>query len=336
LSKSIVYLLFSLLLISIFSQSAIRLSVFALPPPSPAGAITLNLGSTVYTHTSQFNTSLVLNYPAYGPGYKFWVYVDVINVTGLYVYGVGFNFSAQYLHLIQVQNGGFFPTPRFFMNESSYIDNVHGNLLTIGATDSNPAGHSGSGHLIRAEFNVTASPPYTGAYPGSAVPLITLTTNNASLEQTQLIYNDTITDITPPMSQVYDGQFRLNLILHDLAVTNVTASGRVLVGQSIIVNVTIQNKGTCTETFNLTLYGETRQNRTWTILTLIGETLTPGSTKTLTIDVYLDEGTYTLIAYSWPVPGETHTSDNTCTSSTILVAPCPCIGRTFYRPPTPL
>jgi hypothetical protein len=143
----------------------------------------------------------------------FWVYVDVINVTGLWQYGVGFNFSVAYLHLIQVQNGGFFPATSFFLNGS--IDNIHGVQYTVSGVDSNPAGHSGSGHLIKAEFNVTAWPPFTGAYPGSPVPLMTLTNNPTSPEQTSLVYNDTTTNITPPYpSGFYDGAFLLSVTAH--------------------------------------------------------------------------------------------------------------------------
>jgi len=170
-------------------------NVFAAPPP--ADAITAN------------PTSLSLNYPAVGPNYKFWAYVDVVNVQGLWQYGVGFNFSAAYLHVLGVENGGFFPTTSFFLNSSA--DNVAGTQASVGGIDSNAAGHSGSGHLVKILFNVTAWPPYTGTYPGTAVPMITLTNNPASLEQTSLIYNDTATDITPAMGNFHDGTFTLSV-----------------------------------------------------------------------------------------------------------------------------
>lgn len=130
----------------------------------------------------------------------------------------------------------------------------------------------------------------------------------------------------------YTGQ-----LFHDVAVTNVTSSKNAYVeGDDITVNITVKNEGNYTETFNETLYGKTLYGNAWPIYTFTGVTLAPGSMTTLTIGLGFGTGFYTLSAYAWTVAGETHTSDNTYTGPTVLVAPCPFIGRCLYRLPFPM
>jgi hypothetical protein len=176
--------------------------------PTPAEAIVANVGSTVIT-SPPFDTNLTLTNATAQVGYTFWAYVDVINVQGLWTYGVGFTFDNTSLNVIQTQNGGFFPTTQFFLNSSA--DNAHGILPAVGGTDANPAGHSGSGHLIKVEFNVTK--PFSDGSPGHEVFLMNFTTELSSLAQTSLVYNDTATDITPAYpSGFYNGYFTLTIV----------------------------------------------------------------------------------------------------------------------------
>jgi hypothetical protein len=105
---------------------------------------------------------------------------------------------------------------------------------------------------------------------------------------------------------------------HDIAITNVTPL-KTVVGQgySMNVNVTVENQGDFTETFNVTLYAnatviETKQialaNGASTILTFTWDTT--GFVK----------GNYTIWAYASPVPGEIDTSDNTFVDGWVVVA----------------
>ncbi len=125
--------------------------------------------------------------------------------------------------------------------------------------------------------------------------------------------------------------------LHDVAVTNVTSSKTQIVeGDDVSVNITVKNEGGVTETFNVTLYG-TEYGNSWPIYTFTGVTLAPGKTTTLTIDGRgFTRGIYTLSAYAWPVPGETHTSDNTYTGPTVLVAPFARFRTWTWMPPIAL
>jgi hypothetical protein len=101
---------------------------------------------------------------------------------------------------------------------------------------------------------------------------------------------------------------------HDVAVTSVipwkTVVGR---GFTCKINVTVINQGDFTETFNVTLYANTTSIATQAV------TLTNGNSTTITFTwntTGFAKGNYTIKAYAWPVQGETHTTDNTCYSTT--------------------
>jgi hypothetical protein len=114
---------------------------------------------------------------------------------------------------------------------------------------------------------------------------------------------------------------------HDVAVTNVTTSKTgclpipvVCGGYAARVNVTAENKGSFTETFNVTAYAV---NVTGSYV--IGEqqtTLNPAENTTLTFTwntAGFAYGNYTMSAYAWPVPGETSTGDNTFVDGVVTV-----------------
>jgi parallel beta-helix repeat protein len=123
----------------------------------------------------------------------------------------------------------------------------------------------------------------------------------------------------------------------DIAITSVTLSKAVVgEGDSISVNVTVENEGCLVETPNVTLYGKMLYGNPWPIYIFTSVTLVPEAATTLTINLGLTMGLYGLNAYAWPVQGETHTSDNTYTGPTILVSPRPFIGHGLYRRPIPL
>lgn len=126
--------------------------------------------------------------------------------------------------------------------------------------------------------------------------------------------------------------------IHDIAVTRVIFSKNVLVeGDCINVSMTLRNEGSYPETFNVTLYAKMLHGKTWSIYTFTGVTLALGSAKTLTINgLGFPRGFYTLSAYAWPVSGETHTTDNTYSSVTVLVAPFAHFCPWSYTRPVPM
>jgi len=107
----------------------------------------------------------------------------------------------------------------------------------------------------------------------------------------------------------------------DIATTNVTPL-KTIVGQgySMRINVTVENQGDQTETFNVTTYANDTsiQNK---IITLTSKNST---TVTFTWSTTgFAKGNYTIWAYAWPVQDETDTADNTCEGGWVLVS---CVG----------
>jgi hypothetical protein len=106
---------------------------------------------------------------------------------------------------------------------------------------------------------------------------------------------------------------------HDVAISNVSLY-KTVVGQgfSMSINVTVADPGIFAETFNVTAYANTTDIATFTNITL-----TSGSSTTITFTwntTGFATGNYTLSAYAWPVPGETHTADNTFADCWVIVA----------------
>jgi len=88
-------------------------------------------------------------------------------------------------------------------------------------------------------------------------------------------------------------------------------------GFSLDINVTVQNLGTSTENFNVTVSANTTAIQTRAI------NLTGGNTTTITFKwntTGFAKGNYTISAYAWPVPGEIETGDNTYVDGWVIVA----------------
>jgi hypothetical protein len=103
----------------------------------------------------------------------------------------------------------------------------------------------------------------------------------------------------------------------DVAVVNVTSS-KTIIGQGFntSIKVSVTNQGSYTETFSVTLYANTTSIATQTI------TLTSGNSTTITFTWNTSgfaKGNYTIWAYAWPVPGETHTEDNSLTDGWVTI-----------------
>jgi outer membrane protein assembly factor BamB/chitodextrinase len=103
----------------------------------------------------------------------------------------------------------------------------------------------------------------------------------------------------------------------DIAVINV-ASFKAVVGQgySLKINVNVTNEGDFAETFNVTVYANTR--------VAVRQIVTLSSRNFTTITFAWDtsgfaRGNYTIWAYVWPLQGETDTEDNTFPDGSILV-----------------
>jgi hypothetical protein len=99
------------------------------------------------------------------------------------------------------------------------------------------------------------------------------------------------------------------LVVHDIAVINIIpSSSKVYIGEILSINVTLKNKGSEVESFNVTLCYNSN-----VVDTLFINSLAPNTTYTVIFHWNTNgvaEGNYTLSAFATPVPGEEHTEDN--------------------------
>jgi hypothetical protein len=160
---------------------------------------------------------------------------------------------------------------------------------------------------------------------GTPVVTRTLQTNTSGTYTLtfKLPTNAKLGTYTAYVSSSYKGETATNsttfeLMPRDIAVTNVTLSKTVIAqGYSMKITATVENQGYPTETFNVTVYANTTSIATQTV------TLTSGNSTTIAFTwntIGFAKGNYTIRAYAWPVPGETHTADNTLTDGWVIVA----------------
>ena len=150
-----------------------------------------------------------------------------------------------------------------------------------------------------------------------------LAVNSTIMNQTS--YQSTINanDTEGYHAQIVNETMEFTPGIHSITITNIVAS-KTIVGQGYIVsiNITIQNQGDFTESFNVTVfYDDTAitlpdgKNHTTT-------TLTSGNSTTITITwntTGIAIGNYVISAYAWPVPGETETVDNLYVDGTVQI-----------------
>ncbi len=116
--------------------------------------------------------------------------------------------------------------------------------------------------------------------------------------------------------------------VHDVAVTNVTNCKQgckpkptVGKGQTMHINVTVENQGDFTETFDVTVYA-TSLPPAIVVGTQTVTNLLQGEIRILTFlwdTTSVPYGNYSISATATPVPGETDTADNTYVDSSVLV-----------------
>jgi PKD repeat protein len=131
-------------------------------------------------------------------------------------------------------------------------------------------------------------------------------------------------------------QIRSTPIVHDIAITSVTASPtNVKVGQSVSIAVVAENEGTVAETFDVSVYYDTRLIETRTGISLDAGAITTLSFAWDTTGVA--EGTYTMKAEASAVSGEEDVADNTYTGGQVtVVAKKPPVASFAYSPSEPV
>lgn len=190
--------------------------------------------------------NIVWDYPAHGPGDLFTVYVDIVNVTGLFSFQCGFYFNASYLQVKSVIEGGFLSAngadPLLVYPGS--IDNTGGLVWAYGwtLTDDKKA-KSGSGHLMTVQMQIKSTlwPPYTDGYPGGPVTMMHFSTEFLDPAQLLLFYKDGMSPI--PINNIYNGSFTLKVTpSHPIASFTITPAS-VIIGASQTFNASGSTSG---------------------------------------------------------------------------------------------
>ena len=120
--------------------------------------------------------------------------------------------------------------------------------------------------------------------------------------------------------------------IHDIAVVSVMPSGtEVYVGDVINITVIVKNKGTQTETFNVTSFYDATVLETQTVIDLPAGAQTSLTFNWNTTDV--TPANYWVKAEASVVPDETDTSDNTCLDGIIRLRAQQTERETLYVDP---
>jgi hypothetical protein len=105
-------------------------------------------------------------------------------------------------------------------------------------------------------------------------------------------------------------------LIHDIAIADL-ATSRSISNSNFQINVTVENKGSFTETFRVDLYANTTNIFTWNLI------LSPAQSSIVTFTWNVSKvtkGSYQLTAQSEIVPGETETANNIFDDCWIRVA----------------
>lgn len=161
---------------------------------------------------------------------------------------------------------------------------------------------------VKASFDSPASPVTTY----TPLPLVTLLFQVDSIGWTNLdLENTSLTDSNgdPIPHEVGDGFFMT--LIRDVAVTNVVANEtQVYPGWPVSIDVTVENQGNISETFNVQVYYDSNLIGIIPISALPSGASTTARIEWNTTDVPYCHN-YTISAYIPPVPYEFDTGDNT-------------------------
>jgi len=216
-------------------------------------------------------------------GQNFTINIDISNVIDLYGWEFKLGWNSTILDAVSVAEGSFLKSggETFFTYK---VNNTEGFVLADCTLLGDVSGVHGNGTLASVEFHVK-------------------TYGNCTLD----LYDTTLVGSSeqPIEHTAIDGYYYTSTVMHDVAVIKLTAS-------IYNINVTVENQGTSTETFDVSVY--------YTRLAdpLIGTqtvTLEPGANITLTFSWSPAGGEYEIRAEANTVPGEEDTADNTLTIS---------------------
>jgi len=223
-------------------------------------------------------------------GQDFSIDINISSVSDLYGWEFYLGWNSSLLSFVSVSEGTFLQSGgnTFF----SYYLNTTGEHVVVDCTlEGQIPGVNGDGTLATVTFNTTS----IGECP--------LNLYNVDLRDSS--------DAEIPCEAV-SGNF--TSVLHDVAVTNVTASPTaVLPGTIVYVNVTVQDEGQFAEVFNLTAYANSQAIGTQLVSLNIGDLANLSFTWDTT---GYGKGDYNISASVSLAPGEVNAGNNTGMANT--------------------
>ncbi len=237
-----------------------------------------------------------------------------------------------------VISNGFFsnsPTVNDLVLTSMFVKNetaVPGDKETVavGIRNIGPAVMTGVTVTLVANFTTTPIP--LGSTSVGAVASNSAQSVNVVWDTTGFalgVYNLNATVTTTSTSDAFAGDNflaleQVKLVIHDLAVTSLTAPASARVNSTVTLNLVLQNLGTIQDTANVTVYLNnilrvrvTSSNQTWQTFLLDPETTSSVAMSWNT--TLFPVGSYVLKAAVKPVPGEVPDANDNFTDGTIVI-----------------
>ena len=224
-------------------------------------------------------------------GQNFSINITISGVSNLYGWELRLNWTATLLGAVDVAQGPFLNSSgsTFF---SWDVNVTEGRMVMDCTLLGNVAGVSGGGTLATVTFNVK-------------------NVGESALNLYDVVLLDSL-EISIPCQAT--GGYGYFTAAHDVVVTAVDVSPlTVLPGDVVNINVTVENQGGFAETFNVTVYANSKTVGVQPVSLNIGSSVT----VIFAWDTSgLGKGDYTISASASIVPGEVDTSNNNKTSST--------------------
>jgi len=236
-------------------------------------------------------------------GQDFSIDINISEVIDLYGWELKLGWNNTILDLVNVMEGGFLKNGgNTFFNYK--INSTLGYVLIDCTLLGDIRGVNGSGTLASIQFYVKEA--------GECVLDLYDTILVSSFEQ-QIEHT------------VVDGYcYAISETFHDIAITNVTLSKNIVgEGYCVFINVTVLNKGTFAETFNVSAYYDNLliilpDGKNYVTVNLLAKNsaLITFVWNTTTVP----KGNYTISAYAFPILNETDTANNNFTDGYVIVA----------------
>ena len=241
--------------------------------------------------------------PLLVPGKNFTVNIMVANVSDLYTWQFYLNWTATIVSVTGVYEGPFLSSNGTYATYfAKRVYNDKGYLWASCTLSGEPASSAAKGSGVIATVNFTV-----------------LATGSTLLD----LCNTQLLEVPPEQEEIphitEDGYFSNGAgEVHDISILTVSISSTsIIIGQTLLINVSVKNEGTTPESFNISVYYASSL-----IATRTNISLPSGATITLSFNwstIGVPPSQYTIKAQVPPLPGEVDTADNTYNDGIVTV-----------------